>query len=131
VLTCQASYLGPLAGIVALTALFDAAGVEPPVKPSFLGPLFGPVLTACVLAPFPTVNSCGPDGSITSQLSTLPPLPAAGPLPAVDPFASVPAPFASVVVMLKAIQTDVAHYAYADSWSPKFANRVAKQLGCQ
>jgi hypothetical protein len=131
VLTCQAAYLGPLMGIVAISALSDAAGVDLPVKPSFLGPLFAPALSACLLAPYPTLTSCGPDGTITDQLATLPALPAAGPLPAVDPFASVPAPFASLVVMLGALQHDVGHYAYADSWSPKFANKVAAQLACQ
>jgi hypothetical protein len=127
--TCQASYLGPIVGIVAMTAILDAAGIEP-VKPSFLGPLFGPVTNACVLAPFPVYTSCGPDSTVTEQLASLPALPAVGPLPVPDPFTLFPAPLAAVVVVLNAIQADVAHYAYGGAPSLKFADRVAKQLDC-
>lgn len=130
VITCQVSYLGPLIGIVAVTAIFDAAGVDPPVQPSFLGPVWGPVTTACVLAPFPTYTSCGPDGTISEQLAGLPALPGAGPVPVPDPFSLLPAPFASVVVLLNAIQFDIEHYLYNGAPSPDFADRVADQLSC-
>ncbi len=130
VITCQAASLGPLVGIVAMTAAFDAAGVEPPVKPGFLSPLFGPFLTACVAAPYATWSACGPDGDITAQLTGLPDLPAAGPAPSVDPFASVPAPFASLVNVLGGLQTAIKEYVYGGAPSLKFGDRVAKQLSC-
>jgi hypothetical protein len=129
VVTCQVAYLGPLVGLVAITAAFDAAGVDPPVKPSFLNPLFGPVTTACVAAPFPQYTSCGPDGQITDAINGLPALPAAGPV-SVDPFSLLPAPFASLVVVIASLDKDVAHYAYSDTIKPKLSKKVAKQLTC-
>jgi hypothetical protein len=131
VVTCQASYLGPLVAAVALSSVMDTAG-QHPIAPGFAGPVFGPVLTLCAAAPYPTVSSCGPDATIQDQLANHPDLPAApGGVPAVDPFASVPAPFASLVVMVGAIQYDVEHYVYFDSTALKVQHRVANQLECK
>src|SRR5690349_13131504 len=62
VVTCQVSYLGPLGAAVALSKVMDTLG-QHPVSPGFLGPAFGPALTLCTIAPYPTVSSCGPDGT--------------------------------------------------------------------
>jgi hypothetical protein len=130
VVTCQASYLGPLLAAVALSNVMDTLG-QHPVAPGVLGPAFGPVLTLCTAAPYPTVSSCGPDATIQDALAEHPELPAApGGVPAVDPFASVPAPFASLVVVLGALQYDVEHYAYFDTVQLGFQKRVAEQLEC-
>jgi hypothetical protein len=131
VVTCTASYLGPLVGIVALTAALDALPADAPIQPSFINPLFSLTTTACVLAPYPDIATCGPDGNIQSQLTSAPTLPAAGPVPSVDPFAFVPAPFASVVVMAQAVEEMVDHYVYQDSINPVLTNKVAKQLDCK
>ncbi len=104
---CTLSYLAPLAGAVAMTAIFQQLPVQPPVPPSFLSPLFGPVITACVIALFPDFKSCGPDADITAALATVGgsvPDPGVGAVPAVDPFATVPAPFASIVNEVQSIQ---------------------------
>jgi len=133
---CMASYLLPLAGIVAMTAVFDQAGVdEPPVPPSFINPLFSPVTTACVSVPFPTISSCGPDAQFTEQLNALgAQLPDAGDalgLGTIAPFDTVPAPFASVVIELMSIQTLVETYALSGAASPvNVADAVSDQLGC-
>ena len=132
---CNVSYLGPLAGIVALTAVFNQLPQQPPIPPSFLAPLFGPVTTACVLAAFPTITSCGPDAQITAQLHTIGnSLPNAGDaagLGTIDPFATVPAPFASVVVELFSIQHAIETYALSGKPSPvNFGDAVSDQLGC-
>ncbi|MEY2467897.1 MAG: hypothetical protein QOF21_595 [Actinomycetota bacterium] len=133
---CTASYLLPLAGIVALTAVFDQAGIdEPPVPPSFINPLFGPVTTACVAVPFPTISSCGPDAQFTAQLNALgAQLPDAGDalgLGTIAPFDTVPAPFASVVIELMSIQTVIETFALGGAASPvNFADAVSDQLGC-
>ena len=129
VVSCQAAYLGPLVGIVAVTAAFDAAGIEPPIKPSFLNPIFQVLTTACVAAPFPKYTSCGPDAQLSGAIADLPALPAAGPV-SVDPFSLLPAPFASLVVLLAAVEGDVSHYVYQGKLKPKISNNVAKQLTC-
>lgn len=132
VLSCQAAYLGPLAAIVALSKVFATAGVDPPVAPSFLSPAFGPVTTACVLAPYPSISSCGPDGTITDALADHPdvPIPSVGGLPTVDPFASVPAPFASVVVILQSIENDLGYYVYGGQTPPEITEPVETELVC-
>jgi hypothetical protein len=129
VVSCQAAYLGPLVGIVAVTAVFDAAGIEPPIKPSFLNPLFQVATTACVAAPFPKYTACGPDTDISNRINNLPALPAAGPV-SVDPFSLLPEPFASLVVVLASIEGDVSHYLYQGKLKPKVSNNLAKQLTC-
>jgi hypothetical protein len=130
VVTCQVSYLGPLGAAVALSKVMDTAG-QHPVAPGILGPAFGPALTLCTAAPYPTISSCGPDATIQDQLADHPDLPSVpGGIPAVDPFASVPAPFASLVVEIGAIQHDVEHYVYFDSTTLKLQDRVAEQLEC-
>jgi hypothetical protein len=129
VVTCQAAYLGPLVGIVAITAAFDAAGVEPPVQPSFINPLFQPVTTACVIAPFPKWTACGPDSDISERIAGLPALPAAGPV-SLDPFSLLPTPFASLMVVLASIENDVSHYLYQGKLKTKVTNKLAKQLTC-
>ena len=131
VVTCTASYLGPLVGIVAITAAMDAVPADLPIQPSFINPLMSLFTTACVLAPYPEIATCGPDGNIQKQLTSAPTLPAAGPVPSVDPFAFVPAPFASVVVIAQAIEKAVDHYLYNDAIKPKLTNKVAKQLTCK
>ena len=130
VVSCQAAYLGPVLGIVAVTTIFDAAGVEPPVKAGFLAPLFTPVQNVCVLAPYPDISSCGPDETITAQLGDLPSPPAVGGVPTVDPFSTAPAPFASLVTALLAVQDSVNQYAYQGDNAVKVANKAAKQLTC-
>jgi hypothetical protein len=128
--TCQVSYLGPLGAAVAMSKVMDTLG-QHPVSPGFLAPAFSPVLTVCTLAPYPTVESCGPDGTIQDALADHPELPAVpGGIPAVDPFAQVPAPFASLVVEIGAVQYDLEHYVYFDSTQLALDHRVAKQLEC-
>ena len=130
VLTCQVAYLGPLAGIVALTVVMEKAG-EHPVPPGFLSPAFSPVVTLCVAADFPKVKSCGPDATITGALANHPDVPALpGGVPTVDPFADVPAPFATVVVEVGAVQGDLEHYVYNDSVRLPLEHKLSKQLEC-
>ena len=130
VVTCQLAYLGPLGAIVALSKVMDTAG-QHPFSPSFLSPAFGPVSTICTAAAFPTVSSCGPDASITQALANHPDVPSVpGGLPAVDPFATVPAPFASLVVEIGAVQYDLAHYVYNDTVKLPLENKLEKQLAC-
>ena len=131
VLTCEAAYLGPLLGIVLITSLFDTAGVQPLVKPGFLSPAFSPVTNACVIAPYPSISSFGPDENITQQLASLPDAPGAGGVPTVDPFASAPAPFASLVVALLAAQDSVNQYAYGGEPGVNVAKTVTKRLACE
>lgn len=131
VVTCQASYLGPLAAIVALSKVMDTVG-QHPLSPSFLSPAFGPVSTICTASAFPTVTSCGPDATITDALGDHPELPSVpGGLPSVDPFATVPAPFASLVVEIGAVQYDIEHYVYNDSTKLPLRNKVYNQLECK
>jgi hypothetical protein len=131
VLTCQVAYLGPLGGIVLMTVVMDQLG-QHPVAPGFLNPAFSPAVTLCVAAPSPTVSSCGPDGTITDALANHPAVPALpGGVPTVDPFATVPAPFASVVVEIGAVQYDVEHYVYNDSTHLPLQHKVYNQLECQ
>jgi hypothetical protein len=131
VVTCQGAYLGPLVGIVALSKVMDTVG-QHPIAPSFFSPAFGPVSTVCTASAFPTVSSCGPDGTITDALGDHPELPAVpGGVPSVDPFSSVPAPFASVVVEIGAIQNDVEHYVYNDAYRFNTQKKVATQLECK
>ena len=131
VVTCQAAYLGPLVAIVALSKVMDTLG-QHPVAPSLISPAFGPVSTVCTASAYPTVASCGPDGTITDALANHPDLPSVpGGVPTVDPFASVPAPFASVVVEVGAVQNDVEHYVYYDSYRFTFQKKLAQQLECE
>ncbi|MEY2419527.1 MAG: hypothetical protein QOG90_2207 [Actinomycetota bacterium] len=131
VVTCQVAYLGPLGGIVALSKVMDTLG-QHPVSPSFFSPAFGPVSTICTASAFPTVSSCGPDGTITDALADHPEVPALpGGVPTVDPFATVPAPFASLVVEIGAVQYDIAHYVYNDSAHLPLQKKVYTQLECK
>jgi hypothetical protein len=128
--TCQVSYLGPLVAAVAMANVMDTLG-QHPVAPGFWTPAFSPVLTVCTLAPYPTVESCGPDGTIQDTLADHPDVPSVpGGVPVVDPFAQVPAPFASLVVEIGAVQYDIEHYVYFDSTHLKLQKRVATQLEC-
>ena len=128
--TCQASYLSRLLLPIALAKVMDTAG-QHPVPNGFLTPALSPLLTICTLAPYPTVSSCGPDATIQDQLADHPDVPSApGDVPAVDPFAQVPAPFASLVVAIGALQYDLEHYVYSDSAHLKLQKRVATQLEC-
>ncbi|HVT78820.1 MAG TPA: hypothetical protein VHD87_17395, partial [Acidimicrobiales bacterium] len=131
VVTCQVSYLGPLGLIVVMSKAMDTLGQHPFV-PSLFSPLFSPVTTVCTAAPYPTVSSCGPDGTITHTLAKHPDLPTVpGGLPTVDPFATIPAPFASLVVEVGAVQTDVQHYVYNDTVKLTLQKKVEKQLECK
>lgn len=127
---CQLGYLGPLVGVVALTAVFAALQTEPPVAPSFINPLFSPFNTVCVLAPFPQYKTCGPDTQINELLeSGLPEVPSVGGL-SVDVFSLVPAPFASVIGTLAAIQTDIQAYVLNNGTPPDLTGPLVEQLGC-
>lgn len=135
VISCQAAYLGPLGGVVAMTVLL---GQLPdgtlPVQPSFLQPLFSPIVTACVLAPYPTVSSCGQDAAITKRLQNLPvpAIPSVSGVAVPDPFETAPAPFASLVVEVLALQTLVNHYVYDNK--PGGLNQgtqLTKTLNCK
>jgi hypothetical protein len=129
--TCQVSYLGPLGAAVVMSKVMDTLG-QHPVAPGFWTPAFSPVLTICTLAPYPTVESCGPDGTIQDALADHPDVPSVpGGLPAVDPFAQVPAPFASLVVEIGAVQYDLEHYVYNDTTHLPLQKKVAKQLECK
>ena len=132
---CQGAYLGPLLGVVALTVLLDQLPTEKVrIQPSFLSPAFGPVSTACVLAPFPWYDQCKQDATIIKAIDAAKPkqdLPSVGPLPTVDPFANVPAPFASLVVEADAIQNIVSFYGLNRTPVPGDpAGALAKQLSC-
>ena len=128
---CQASYLGPLLSVVALTAVFKTLGVAPPVAPSFLNPLFGPLFTACVLAPNPTYFSCGPDAQITAAVGQVSDaVPSTGPAgPPPRPFDTIPGPFATVVAALYAVDAFIANVSGAPS-PLGFGDTVSTQLVC-
>lgn len=132
---CQASYLGPLAGVVALTVVIDEL---PPgktnIQPSFLGPLFGPVTTACVLAPFPRFTQCKGDAAVLKALAARPDaeIPVPGGLPTVDPFEFVPAPYATLVVEVDALQKAISYYGLNRQPVPGDpTSRLAKQFACK
>jgi hypothetical protein len=132
---CQGAYLGPLLGVVALTVLLDQLPTEKVrIQPSFLSPAFGPVSTACVLAPFPWYTACKQDAAINKAIEAAKPkqdLPSVGPLPTVDPFANVPAPFASLVVEVDAIQNIVSFYGLNRTpIAGDPAGKLATQLAC-
>jgi len=130
VTVCQAGYLGPLVGVVALTAVFAALPQEPPVAPSFINPLFSPFNTVCVLAPFPKYKTCGADAQINEVLeSGLPDIPSVGGL-SVDVFSMVPAPFATVIGTLAAIQTDIQAYVLNNAAPPDITGPIVEQVGC-
>ena len=133
---CQGAYLGPLVGVVALTVLLDnLPDDQTRIQPSFINPLFGPVSTACVLAPFPWFDTCTQDTAILDAIEAAKPkedIPSVGPIPTVDPFSFVPAPFASLVVEIDAIQNIVSYYALNRTPIPGDpAGTLAKQLGCK
>ncbi|MDP1795555.1 MAG: hypothetical protein Q8K63_15565 [Acidimicrobiales bacterium] len=115
VTTCQAAYLGPLGGAVALTVVLDALPPDTlPIQPSFLAPALSPVTTACVLAPFPRWTACKNDKAIQEQSE------------------AVPAPFASLVVELDAIQKIVSFYALNRTpLKGDPAAVLATRLGCK
>lgn len=115
VVTCQAAYLGPLAGAVALTAVLDALPDDTlPIQPSFLSPALSPFTTACVLAPFPRWTACKNDAAIQAQSE------------------AVPAPFASLVVEVDAIQKIVSFYALNRTpLKGDPAAVLATRLGCR
>ncbi len=114
VTSCQAAYLAPLGGVVAMTVLLDKLPDDTlPVQPSFLNPLFSPITTACVLAPFPRWTACKNDAAIQEQSE------------------AVPAPFASLVVEVDAIQRIVSYYALNRAPLKGDAAAVlAQRLGC-
>ncbi len=115
VTTCQAAYLGPLGGAVALTVVLDALPDGTlPIQPSFLAPATGPLTTACVLAPFPRWTECKNDKTIAEQAS------------------QVPAPFASLVVEVDAIQKIVSYYGLnREPFGRDIAGTLAKRLECK
>lgn len=115
VTTCQAAYLGPLGGAVALTVLLDELPDNTlPIQPSFLAPATSPLTTACVLAPFPRWTQCDNDAVIAEQAS------------------QVPAPFASLVVEVDALQKIVSYYALnREPFGRDVAGNLAKRLGCR
>lgn len=115
VTTCQAAYLGPLGGAVALTVVLDALPDGTlPIQPSFLAPATSPLTTACVLAPFPRWTQCKQDAAIAEQAE------------------QVPAPFASLVVEVDAIQKIVSYYALnREPFGRDIAGRLAKQFACK
>ncbi len=133
VVTCQVAYLGPLGAVVVMTALLDALPPGTvPVQPSFLSPLFSPVVTACVLAPFPEYTACGPDQQIADALGgapSAPGVPVPG-VPSVDPFSTLPAPFASAVVIARAAELAVLHYVYNGTQPNKLTKNIANQMTC-
>ncbi len=114
VTTCQAAYLGPLGGAVALTVVLDALPPDTlPIQPSFLAPALSPITTACVLAPFPRWTACTNDAAIQNQSE------------------AVPAPFASLVVEIDAIQKIVSYYALNRTpLKGDPAAVLAQRLGC-
>ena len=114
VTTCQAAYLGPLGGAVALTVLLgELPDGTLPIQPSFLAPLTSPLTTACVLAPFPRWTACKNDAAIQEQSE------------------AVPAPFASLVVEVDAIQRIVSYYALnREPVGRDVAANLSKRLGC-
>jgi hypothetical protein len=114
VTTCQAAYLGPLLGAVGMTVVLDQLPDDTiPVQPSFLTPLFGPVTTTCVLAPFPRWTACTNDKTIADQAE------------------QVPAPFASLVVEIDAVQKIASYYALnREPFGRDLAGNHAKRLGC-
>jgi hypothetical protein len=133
VTVCQAAYLGPLLGVVALTAGFAALGVKsPPVAPGFLAPAFGPIATLCTLSPFPTYKTCSIDTPINNELkSHLPEIPSLGPTaPSVDVFADIPAPFASIVTLVNAVQVDIQDFVLNDAPPPDITGALASALKC-
>lgn len=114
VTTCQGAYLGPLVGAVAMTVVLDQLPDNTvPIQPSFLAPLFSPVTTACVLAPFPRWTECKNDAVIADQAE------------------QVPAPFASLVTEVDAVQSIVSFYVM--NRAPRKgdpAAMLAERLGC-
>lgn len=115
VTTCQAAYLGPLLGAVGMTMLLDQLPPgSVPLQPSFLGPAFGPVTTTCVLAPFPRYTACTNDKAIADQSE------------------AVPAPFASAVTEIDAVQKIVSYYLLnREPFGRDIAGNMAKRLGCR
>jgi hypothetical protein len=126
---CQAGYLGPLAGVVALTAVFAALPQEPPVAPSFISPLFGPVNTLCVLGGFPKYKTCGVDTQINDALKNGPELPSVGGI-SVDVFSMVPAPFATVIGVIAAVEVDIQDYVLNGTPPPDLVQPLVDQIGC-
>lgn len=114
VATCQAAYLGPLGGAVALTLVLDQLPDGTlPIQPSFLAPATSPLATACVLAPFPRYTGCTQDAPIQEQSE------------------AVPAPFASIVTEVDALQKIVSYYALnREPFGRDIAGSLAKSLGC-
>lgn len=115
VTTCQAAYLGPLGGAVALTVVLDSLPDGTlPIQPSFLAPATSPITTACVLAPFPRWTACTNDAAIAEQSE------------------AVPAPFAALVTEVDALQKLVSFYALnREPFGRDIAGNLAKRLGCK
>ena len=99
------------------------------LAPSFLSPLFSPFNTICVLTPLPKYRTCGPDPQIHQALRRLPEPPAVGGR-TVDVFADVPAPFASVVGTIAAVQFDIENYVPNGAPPPDITTPLVDQIGC-
>lgn len=131
---CQGAYLAPLGGVVAMTVLLDSLPTDSiPVQPSFLNPLFSPITTACVLAPFPRFTSCKGDAAVTKVIETASKkeLPSVGAV-SVDPFDFVPAPYASLVVEVDALQKAISYYALnRQPLAGDPTAKLAEQLVCK
>lgn len=115
VTTCQAAYLGPLGGAVAMTVVLDnLPDGTLPIQPSFLAPALSPLTTACVLAPFPRWTACRNDAAIAEQSE------------------AVPAPFAALVTEVDALQKIVSFYALNRTpLKGDPASVLATRLGCK